>query len=68
LGYLNLRLRNLLTLDLDPDHEIVSCSNWSSNLDQPVIPFKTCSNSLLVEMQNFQKNVTTKPYFLGSDN
>jgi hypothetical protein len=27
LGYLNLRLRNLLTLDLDPDHEIVSCSN-----------------------------------------
>jgi hypothetical protein len=36
LGYLNLRLRNLLTFDLDPDHEIVSCSNWNSNLDQPV--------------------------------
>jgi hypothetical protein len=50
-----LRSRNLLTLDLDPDHEIVSCWNWNSNLDQPVIPFKTCSNSLLVEMQNFQK-------------
>ncbi len=55
LGYLNLRLRNLLTLDLDPDHEIVSCWNWNSNLDQPVIPFKTCSNSLPLEMQNFQK-------------